>query len=172
MTHFGGSREPVDLKYLGDFLSGDQLRIFLSHPSASISTRPPILEGENAGLEELTQTVYWLNDSIELCAITLSHIYGMQYLGHALRNSILTRFPHRLDASLTDFVEFGIGRDVMGVDVMMPCLQSLFNVALVKTIFDPFAPGLDADINEQLLSMYSRISLNGMSFLVSDLHWG
>jgi hypothetical protein len=89
-----------------------------------------------------------------------------------VRNSILTRFPHRMDTSITDFVKFGIGRDVTGVDVVIPCLQSLFNVALVKTIFDPFAPGLDADINEQLLSMYSRISGNGMSFFSIPLALG
>ena len=86
-----------------------------------------------------------------------------QRIDHRLRDGILDQFLARPNASVqVDFIKFGIEKDVMGRDVIIPCLQYLFNYILVQHIFSLFATGLDVKVNAELLSMYGRISHNGM----------
>ncbi|KAF7337185.1 hypothetical protein MSAN_02270600 [Mycena sanguinolenta] len=112
----------------------------------------PVLEVE---IPELRRRVQQLNDDIELCAIDIAGLYG-QYLGHKLKHTKLAGFH----TAVTELIRPGQERDATGVEVAIPCLQSLFSATLAQKIMEPFAPGIDADTNTQLSSIYRIVSSN------------
>ena len=155
-----GSEELAHIKDILSGLDGDKLRTVIL--SLSLFSQPIISNEEDYNLRMLTRMVLQLNENIEQCTTRIAQSYHRRDLSHRLSDGVIARFPERRNSTMVDLIRFGIENGAMGVDIIIPSLQHLFNVTLVHHIFKPFLPGLDPESDMEIFRLYRRISRNGV----------